>query len=143
MATAAPGVSTTTAGRGPRVLLLLCTLLNLVPAAAHALLSFFMIAPGQYSLVAGTGSLAAVFCTLYALRVASLRRPLVLLLGGVTVLAAGLFIGGEMVVRAMPVESIGPGLIPLMGMLLHLSAAATLFTAALVHQRRKAAARPR
>ncbi|TDS83784.1 hypothetical protein [Nesterenkonia aurantiaca] len=101
---------------------------------AYLLPGSFILSPEQLSLVAGTGSLAAALCTLYALHLASLRRILRVLLGGVALLAAVLFIGGDALLRAMPTESIGPGLVPLMGLLLHLSAAVTLFTLGLIYQ---------
>lgn len=126
--------STTAAGRGPRALLLIAAALNLLPAVAYSLLTFSILSSEQFSLVAGTGSLAAVICTLYALYLVSLRRVLRVFLGGVALLAAVFFIGGDALVRAMPTESIGPGLVPLMGLLLHLSAAVTLFTLGLIYQ---------
>ncbi|EXF26310.1 hypothetical protein BG28_01600 [Nesterenkonia sp. AN1] len=134
---ASPGTrpkTTTAAGRGPRALLLIAAALNLLPAVAFSLLAFFILSYEQFSLVAGTGSLAAAICTLYALYLASLRRILRVFLGGVALLAAVLFIGGDALLRAMPSESIGPGLVPLMGLLLHLSAAVTLLTLGLIYQ---------
>lgn len=125
---------TTEAGRGPRALLLIAAALNLLPAVAYSLLTFSILSSEQFSLVAGTGSLAAAICTLYALYLVSLRRVLRVFLGGVALLAAVFFIGGDALVRAMPTESIGPGLVPLMGLLLHLSAAVTLFTLGLIYQ---------
>lgn len=132
---ASPGARprTTTAGRS-RALLLFAAALNLVPPAGFALSMVQLISLEQLSLVAGTGSLAAALCTLYALRLAALRSGLRVLLGGVALLAAMLFIGGDALVRALPVETLGPGLIPLLGLLLHLSAAVTLFTLGLVYQ---------
>ncbi|MGJ9406302.1 hypothetical protein ACHABQ_08270 [Nesterenkonia aurantiaca] len=134
---ASPGArpkTTTAAGRRPRALLLVAAALNLLPAVAYLLPGPFILSPEQLSLVAGTGSLAAALCTLYALHLASLRKILRVLLGGVALLAAVLFIGGDALLRAMPSESIGPGLVPLMGLLLHLSAAVTLFTLGLIYQ---------
>lgn len=133
---------TTTAGR-PRTLLLVGAAVNLVPPTGFALAMFALISPEQLSLVAGTGSLAAALCTLYALHLAALRRSLRVLLGGVAMLAAVLFIGGDALVRAMPAESLGPGLVPFAGLLLHLSAAITLFTVGLVYQHPRTAARRR
>lgn len=129
-----PMRTTTAAGRRPRALLLIAAALNLLPAGAFLLLAFFILSYEQFSLVAGTGSLAAALCSIYALYMASLHRTLRVLLGGVALLAAVFFIGGDALVRAMPTESIGPGLVPLMGLLLHLSAAVTLFTLGLIHQ---------
>ncbi|MCH8570528.1 hypothetical protein LSI54_04010 [Nesterenkonia sp. AY15] len=133
--------ATTTARNQSRTLLLVAALLNLVPPTAFALPVVLQASPEQFSLVAATGSLAAALCTLYALRMAALPRRIRMLLGGVAVLAAAFFIGGDAAVRAIPAEGIGPGLIPFMGMLLHLCAAATLFTLGLVHPRSRTAAR--
>lgn len=124
----------TTARRRSRGALLAAALLNLLPPVAFALVVSGVISLSQFSLAAGTGSLAAAGCTLYALHRASPARTLHLLLGAVAVLAAALFLGGDALVRAMPTESIGPGLVPLMGLLLHLCAAVTLFTLGLIQQ---------
>lgn len=142
MASPEPGPRTTTPGR-PRTLLLFGAALNLVPPAGFALAMSQLISAEQLSLVAGTGSLAAALCTLYALYLAALRRSLRVLLGGVALLAAVFFLGGDALVRAMPAESLGPGLVPFAGLLLHLSAAVTLFTLGLVYQDPRTAARRR
>ncbi|MGJ9372859.1 hypothetical protein [Nesterenkonia sp. CF4.4] len=128
-----------------RALLLVSAALNLVPPVGFALSMLQVLDLEQFSLMAGTGSLAAALCTLYALHLASrppvlLPRGIRLVLGAVALLAAVLFTGGDALVRALTDESAGPGLIPFMGMLLHLSAAATLLTLAMVHRRPRTAA---
>jgi len=123
--------------RRPRVLLLVSALLHLLPGLSYLLLSLFVLTPGQFQLLAGTGSLAAGLCTLYAVRVASLRTALSVLLVGLALVSPALYLGGEAVVRAFPQDSIGPGLIPLMGLMLHLAAVAPLVTLGLIYAERR------
>lgn len=143
MAGARAAARVRTAGGRPRALLLVAALLNLLPPAAYALALFSVISPEQFSLVAGTGALAAALCTLYALHLAVLHLSIRVLLGAVALLAAVLFTGGDALVRAMPTETIGPGLVPFAGLLLHLSAAVTLFTLGLIYQASRTSARRR